>query len=40
VGRWLLDHLPDASLEVLDAAGHQLTLTRWSRLLVAAAPGG
>lgn len=40
VGRWLVDRLPDASLEVVRAAGHQLTLTRWSRLLVAAAPGG
>lgn len=34
-GRWLADHLPDATLTVIDGAGHCLVLPRWSEILTA-----
>jgi pimeloyl-ACP methyl ester carboxylesterase len=36
-GRWLADHLPDASLEVVEGGGHLLLLPRWSEILAAVA---
>ena len=32
-GRWLAEHLPDATLEVVDGAGHALVLPRWVPIL-------
>jgi pimeloyl-ACP methyl ester carboxylesterase len=32
-GRWLADHLPDATLDVVDGAGHALLLPRWESIL-------
>ena len=32
-GRWLADHLPVATLHVLDGAGHCLVLPRWAAIL-------
>ncbi|MCU1452930.1 MAG: alpha/beta hydrolase [Acidimicrobiales bacterium] len=34
-GRWLADHLPDATLDVVDGAGHCLLLPRWAEILTA-----
>ena len=32
-GSWFVEHLPDASLEVIDGAGHCLLLPRWAQIL-------
>ncbi len=32
-GAWYARHLPDASLEVIDGAGHALLLPRWTEIL-------
>lgn len=32
-GRWLADHLPDATLDVIEGAGHALVLPRWAETL-------
>jgi pimeloyl-ACP methyl ester carboxylesterase len=32
-GRWLADHLSDATLEVIEGAGHGLVLPRWEAIL-------
>jgi pimeloyl-ACP methyl ester carboxylesterase len=32
-GRWFAAHLPDATLEVVDGAGHCLILPRWAQIL-------
>jgi pimeloyl-ACP methyl ester carboxylesterase len=32
-GRWYEDHLPGASLTVVDGAGHYLAFTHWSAML-------
>ncbi|MET0459162.1 MAG: alpha/beta hydrolase [Ilumatobacteraceae bacterium] len=34
-GRWLADHLPDATLTVIDGAGHCLVLPRWTEIVAA-----
>ena len=34
-GRWLADHLPDATLTVIEGAGHCLVLPRWAEILAA-----
>jgi pimeloyl-ACP methyl ester carboxylesterase len=36
-GRWLAEHLPDATLEVIEGAGHALLLPRWESTLKALA---
>jgi pimeloyl-ACP methyl ester carboxylesterase len=36
-GRWYVDHLPDAELEVLEGAGHCFPIPRWADLLTALA---
>ena len=38
-GRWYADHLPNATLHVLDGAGHCFPLPRWADLLTALLPG-
>lgn len=39
VGHWLADHLADATVVVVPAAGHHLLFPRWEQLLRAAAHG-
>ena len=34
-GRWYVEHLPSATLEVLEGAGHCFPLPRWAELLTA-----
>ena len=34
-GRWLADHLPDATLTVVEGAGHCFVLPRWAEVLAA-----
>jgi pimeloyl-ACP methyl ester carboxylesterase len=33
VGRWLVERLPDATLETVEGAGHYLLFTRWASLM-------
>jgi pimeloyl-ACP methyl ester carboxylesterase len=37
-GHWLAAHLPDATLDVIDGAGHCLILPRWAEILRAVVP--